>query len=254
MFYDNLKAECDKQGLKLTTIVLECGGTKGIIGGWKNGAAPRSDIVMKLAVRLNVPTDSLLFGENYCNFLSSPEKELIAYFKALSDEDKGRVLGKAETLAELAAERAEQERAAAEKQKCIALPVFLESNTEENTIDINFYDMPSSAGTGIFLDHTHYERRKIRRTAEAERADFAIPITGDSMEPVFHSGDVVLVESCPYVREGEIGIFVLDGDAFIKKYDGNRLLSLNPQYEPIELSKYETAVCLGRVLGIAELL
>lgn len=62
MFYDNLKAECEKQGLKITPIVLECGGNKGSITGWKNGAMPNSDIVMRLSVRLNVPTDVLLFG------------------------------------------------------------------------------------------------------------------------------------------------------------------------------------------------
>ena len=62
MFYDNLKFICEQKGLKITPIVLECGGTKGVIGGWKKGAAPNSDIVMKLAVRLDVPTDLLLFG------------------------------------------------------------------------------------------------------------------------------------------------------------------------------------------------
>ena len=64
MFYDNLKAECERQGLKITPIVLECGGNKGALSGWKRGASPNSDIVMKLSVRLNVSTDELLFGKN----------------------------------------------------------------------------------------------------------------------------------------------------------------------------------------------
>ena len=64
MFYDNLKAECERQGLKITPIVLECGGNKGSLSGWKKGASPNSDIVMKLSVRLNVSTDELLFGKN----------------------------------------------------------------------------------------------------------------------------------------------------------------------------------------------
>lgn len=250
MFYDNLKAECDKQGLKLTSVVLECGGTKGVIGGWKNGAAPRSDIVMKLAVRLNVPTDCLLFGSDDNKGLSQPEKELIHLFNELSEENKVRVLERATVLAELDAPK----QVTAEKAIPL-LPVAADMSIHSGkTIDINLYDMPSSAGTGIFLDHTHYERQKIRRTSEAEQADFAIPISGDSMEPTFHSGDVVLVKSCPYVREGEIGIFVLDGDAFIKQYDGDKLVSLNAAYPPLMLSEYDTAVCLGRVLGIAEVL
>ena len=253
MFYDNLKAECDKQGLKLTTIVLECGGTKGIIGGWKNGAAPRSDIVMKLAVRLNVPTDSLLFGENYCNFLSSPEKELIAYFKALSDEDKGRVLGKAETLAELAAERAEQERGAAEK-KCIALSVSSARTAEEqDDFYVNICNLLVSAGTGVYLDDNHHtEPLKIKHTAIAERANYAVRVSGDSMIPEYYDGDIVLVETCPSVNIGEIGIFVVDGEGYIKQFGGDKLISLNSKYPDISLRTCESASCRGRVLGIAE--
>ena len=62
LFYDNLKAACDKNGLKVTPIVTACGGAKGSISNWKKGAIPNSDIVMKLSVRLNVSTDYLLFG------------------------------------------------------------------------------------------------------------------------------------------------------------------------------------------------
>ena len=85
-------------------------------------------------------------------------------------------------------------------------------------------------------------------------ADFAIPISGDSMEPEFSSGDIVLVESCPNVAQGKVGIFVLDGDVYIKEYDGDRLISYNEEYPPILLKKFETAVCPGRVLGKAEII
>lgn len=60
MFYDILKKECDKQGLKMTPLVVECGGAKGSTSNWKKGASPNSDIVLKLARRLGVTTDYLL--------------------------------------------------------------------------------------------------------------------------------------------------------------------------------------------------
>ncbi len=69
---------------------------------------------------------------------------------------------------------------------------------------------------------------------EALSADYAIPISGDSMEPDFSSGNIVPVKSCPGVSEGEIGIFVLDGEAYIKEY--------------------KAAVCLGLVLGKTEVI
>ncbi len=71
MFYDNLKAECDRQNLKITSIVVECGGASGSINGWKKGAMPNSSIVLALAMRLNVSTDYLLMGKE-CSNVSHP--------------------------------------------------------------------------------------------------------------------------------------------------------------------------------------
>jgi len=101
MFYDNLKFICEQKGLKITPIVLECGGTKGVIGGWKKGAAPNSDIVMKLAVRLDVPTDLLLFGKEICSSsknLSENEQEMLDIFSKFNDREQIKLIGKLEEL------------------------------------------------------------------------------------------------------------------------------------------------------------
>lgn len=60
MFYEQLKKECEKQRLKMTPLIIECGGTNSSATHWKNGAIPKSDIVLKLAKRLGVSTDYLL--------------------------------------------------------------------------------------------------------------------------------------------------------------------------------------------------
>lgn len=97
MFYDNLKQVCDEKGVKITPIVAECGGAKGSISNWKNGASPNSDIVAKLSVRLNVSTDTLIFGkveENETELPKNiPEHELLENYRKLSDFEKGEVLG-----------------------------------------------------------------------------------------------------------------------------------------------------------------
>lgn len=88
MFYNNLKNECERQGLKITPTVQQCGGKVGSIGGWKNGAFPNSDIVMKLAKRLNVSTDFLLFGEDSSKEYNSEENNLILAYRSVTDEGK----------------------------------------------------------------------------------------------------------------------------------------------------------------------
>ncbi|MCM1316529.1 MAG: helix-turn-helix domain-containing protein [Alistipes senegalensis] len=80
MFYDNLKAICEKQNLKITNIVIECGGAPGSINGWKKGSMPNSSIVIALAMRLNVSTDYLLLGKEYqSNANNSFNNNNIAY-------------------------------------------------------------------------------------------------------------------------------------------------------------------------------
>ncbi len=106
MFYDNLKAICTEKGLKITPVVLECGGTRGMLGGWKNGAAPNSDIIMKLSERLNVPTDVLLFGKDSRDIIiatDEDEQQMLRLFRSLPDREQIKLIGRAELLVEQSA-------------------------------------------------------------------------------------------------------------------------------------------------------
>ena len=115
---------------------------------------------------------------------------------------------------------------------------------------IDLYDMPVSAGVGEFLtDANRIEDIVIPDDARTAEADFALRINGDSMEPRYHSGDILLVQSTDTVEEGELGIFVLDGSGFFKKYGGDCLISLNTNYPPIRLKDFQNVACCGRVVG-----
>ncbi len=114
---------------------------------------------------------------------------------------------------------------------------------------ISLYDLPVSAGVGEFLSESTRSEIMIPDTPKTQEADFALRIAGDSMEPKYHSGDVLLVENCEYVEEGELGIFVLDGSGYFKKYGGDCLISLNDAYAPIMLKDFNQVVCCGRVVG-----
>ncbi len=107
-----------------------------------------------------------------------------------------------------------------------------------------------SAGTGFFLDEgDSWEEIQVTDSPEARRADFALTISGDSMEPIYHNGDIVLVKQAEAVSVGEIGIFVLDGEGYIKKFGGDRLISLNQAYADIMLRHDSYIRCCGKVIG-----
>lgn len=72
------------------------------------------------------------------------------------------------------------------------------------------------------------------------------------MEPDFHDGDHVLVCKQDMVDVGDIGIFVINGDAYIKQLGKGKLISLNSKYKPIPLRNDDSIFCCGRVIGVAE--
>ena len=73
------------------------------------------------------------------------------------------------------------------------------------------------------------------------------------MEPNFYDGDIVLIQLTQQLFEGEIGIFILNGEAFIKKMGKGELISLNSAYKPIKLHDYDDVSCAGRVLDTIDL-
>lgn len=114
---------------------------------------------------------------------------------------------------------------------------------------VSLYELPVSAGAGVYLDGSGTETIRIPANDATADADYALRISGDSMEPKYHNGDIILVQSVDSVEIGDLGIFLLDGSGFFKIYGGSQLISLNPQYSPILLKDFADVQCKGRVIG-----
>ncbi|MBR1723969.1 MAG: hypothetical protein IJ723_02985, partial [Ruminococcus sp.] len=61
--------------------------------------------------------------------------------------------------------------------------------------------------------------------------------------------DIVAVKNQPTVEVGEIGIFILNSEGFIKKFGGDCLISLNKEYKNIKLHEHDEISCQGKVMG-----
>ena len=122
---------------------------------------------------------------------------------------------------------------------------------ERSSRQLPLYDLPASAGTGVFLDGDSYTVIDADENVP-DSATLAVRISGDSMTPLFSDGQIVYVHQQQELASGEIGIFVLNGEAFCKKIDsenGVRLISLNPKYPPIRLKASDDFRVVGRVVG-----
>ena len=132
---------------------------------------------------------------------------------------------------------------------------------EQPVIDIKYTDMPvynepAAAGTGNYLQESSYETMSFPADSIPAGAEFGVRISGDSMEPIIKDGNIVWVKPQVSIENGEIGIFVLNNDAFCKRlhidYDNKivELISDNPDYQPIIVTKNDNLFTMGKVLGI----
>ena len=113
---------------------------------------------------------------------------------------------------------------------------------------INYYYRLASAGTGqIVFDLPPTKRIEIPNIPEYRKVDYAIGVNGNSMEPVYHDGDMLLVEMTEEVDLGDVGIFLVDNESYVKKLGNGELISLNPAYNNIPLT--DNSKCMGKVIG-----
>ena len=135
-----------------------------------------------------------------------------------------------------------------EYERCTYIP---EPNRDE-LIEVSINYAPVSAGIGDELeDYERWKKVSVPLTPESRKADFILVVDGDSMEPKFHNGDYILVRKQPAVDIGEIGIFGVRGKGYVKKYGGDKLISLNKKYSDILLD--EDSRCFGLVLGVTDI-
>ncbi len=121
---------------------------------------------------------------------------------------------------------------------------------------LQFYDRSLAAGIG---DPLEFEDSStpiyLYGDKVGDRADCVFAVNGDSMEPVYHDGDLVLVEripDAPDLSDGEIGAFIVRNETYIKKYAEDGLHSLNPAYPVMKFSDEEAVYVIGRVVGILD--
>jgi phage repressor protein C with HTH and peptisase S24 domain len=112
---------------------------------------------------------------------------------------------------------------------------------------INYYYRMASAGTGqIIFDTPPTKEIEIPNIPKYAKVSYAIGVNGNSMEPAYHDGDMLLIEMTDKIEVGEIGIFRIDNESYVKKLGYKKLISLNPECADIPLN--ETLGCMGRVI------
>lgn len=208
---------------------------KSTIANYEKGfRSPKKDMIFQIAEVLSVSIDDL-FPK-----VSSP-------VSLLPKKESDNIATIVTTMKQLNESRQEKVLLYSKEQ--------LTEQQKENIINIreftyNYYDNAVSAGTGQYL--TDGVQETITLPVDYE-ADFVVPVCGDSMEPIYHDWDYVFVETTYDLYDGDIGVFILDGDAYIKELrideEGAFLHSLNPKYRDKPILPESDFRIVGKVVG-----
>ena len=116
---------------------------------------------------------------------------------------------------------------------------------------VPLFELSACAGDGF------YSEGQSKADGEVESpfadADYAVKISGKSMQPTIMDKSTVFVEAAEVLLDGDVGIFVVDGEVMCKRYreDGERVW-LQPdnssEYDTIELTDHIECRIQGKVL------
>lgn len=136
----------------------------------------------------------------------------------------------------------------------------LQNNTKDNIVDFNDYKDNKvsetsvygvvSAGTGEqIFDEPQF---KVSVKGEIPTHDIALQVNGNSMEPMFHDKEIIFIEKTHEIKNGQIGVFIIDGEAYVKKVfvedDRLTLVSLNKNYPDLHFYENQSVELVGKVI------
>lgn len=198
---------------------------------------PKLSVAQAIAAALGCPLGMLLDEADFTDTMNEEEMELVRKIRRLDagSRDLLEMVVNNELKREDSATYTVPEVEEVEEVKMRTLPLYL---------------LPVAAGTGAFLDSDgYYETVDVRATRVSLGADYAVKVQGNSMEPMFNNGDILLVRRQQSVEIGDLGIFIGDGDGYFKRYIGRYLHSFNPAYADILISNFTEFRCCGKVIG-----
>ena len=231
-----LKKLLDERGMTVSELARRSGTSPqtlySIIG--RNNMKISFDLLLRICSELKVPVEIFYDGEAHSALPSAEEQELLDDFRALDAHGK-------RTVKLVAGSELERVNSALPKSGPL-------------TKIIPLYYTPAAAGYASPALGDDYEEYEVPADSEA---DFAARISGDSMEPVIPDGSTVLVKRGAILRDGEVGLFFVDGDMKCKQFCqdslGNvYLFSINRERRDADVTiaadSGVTICCFGKVL------
>lgn len=209
----NLREIRKSKGMTMKQLGNLVGVTESAIGLWETGKRePNQEMLLKLGEALDCSVLDIMGADTVIRI--HRESPLMQKYNALDKHGKMVV----DFVIEAEYQRCTKAEEVVEKPKKKIIPLFC-----------------AAAGPGEPPSQDGFEDYEVDEDSPAR---FAVKISGDSMEPEFHDGDIVL---CRKKRPeiGEIAVMMVDGFIYVKQYiegiNGFYLRSLNRKRKDCDL-------------------
>ncbi|HEH0001118.1 TPA: helix-turn-helix domain-containing protein, partial [Staphylococcus aureus] len=217
-FKDRLKQIMSERKISQSELSRRTGIGRNSISDYLNGKyEAKQDKVFELAKALNV-NEAWLMGFDISKNRKIENNDITSIYSKLTPPRQSNVL-------KYATNQLEEQ-----------------NNDSDNLVDFNSYIQEksevdiygcASAGIGERLYNEPISKEFVRGYVPAH--DIALKVNGDSMEPLFKNGQIIFIEKSHTIKDGQIGVFIINGDAYVKKVyvEDNRLtlVSLNKKYK-----------------------
>lgn len=107
---------------------------------------------------------------------------------------------------------------------------------------------------GVMEDHAQAVQSLDDHFVKNHKSTFFLRASGDSMRPLIHAQDVLIVDRSVKPLSNQVVIAVYEGELICKRLvlnsSGVQLLSDNPKFAPIHFEDQQELVIWGAVTGI----
>ncbi|MCT7727568.1 MAG: XRE family transcriptional regulator [Lactobacillus iners] len=209
-----------QNNLTMEELGQKLGKAKSSISRWVSGERyPKIEEIEQIANFFNTDIYTLIFGFNYNE---DSKSDLLTVYNQLADIRKHKVYS------------------------------YAQQQLDEQNKKRSIYVVGTSAA-GEPIEYGDFDSEMIQTDVPA-KADKAIHIKGDSMEPKIASNSIIFYHEQPTLEIGEIGIFEINGSAVTCKkyyvdYESKKIIlkSINPKYEPMYFARDQVRI-LGKVV------
>lgn len=255
-FIDRLKEARLKNGLTQEKLAKEIGVAKSTYTGYEKGnSEPNMLVLSKIMDVLGVDANYLYQDEvrmRYENRATPEEMEkLVKKYRLIDPEWQEAVDGVLE-IGYRQYEAKKQARDAAVFMKNREKTEPAEESRPSLSLHRPYSAVAAAEGSGAFLLDDGYDEITVELNRYTQQADVILKVVGRSMEPAISNGDCVLVRRQPSVNIGEIGVFIIDGQGYLKESAPDKLLSLNPEVNDVTFGDQQIVECYGKFISVLD--